>query len=377
MIGASAGVVRVQIMGSCRSSFHRSLRSFVSRKPHPPRTLTLTLPRVWSGRQVRSPALSFNTCSMITCSLTHAHARETTGEGLEFSVVGGECDSATTVKIPRATAEETEDASYSYCTLPAPASSSDYRTDTCTALSSGMKIEGVGLFYDDRCNSADLSGCGARSIPACRLCFVDKERWRMTFPSERVPDWEECPCCVANQLGVACATGDTSGGTDEGVIIGVSVGIAGVIAIACCLSCAFGTTIVRFVSTTSTEKMCRFDCTNRCTIPDADPCNIDIRCTHSCSTHGCNLPVSVDEYGTNLLVQKVVRSCIVVAFCGMRRKPLLVLGACLLCTRTPVVWSVSALLASLVRTAVSLVSCIRHRTPTFCLFASVARRGVT
>lgn len=158
------------------------------------------------------------------------------------------CESLEATKIERATAEETSDAASSYCTLPAPSSSSDYETDTCAALSSGMKIEGVGLYYDDRCNSADLAGCGGRSIPACRLCFVDKDRWLETFPSERVPEWELCPCCVAEHMGLECATGGSSGGTDEGVIIGVSVGIAGVIAIACCLSCAFGTTIVRFVS---------------------------------------------------------------------------------------------------------------------------------
>lgn len=111
-----------------------------------------------------------------------------------------------------------------------------------------MKIDGVALYYDDRCNSADLSGCGARSVAGCRLCFVDKPLWLTRFPSDRVPDWELCPCCVADSLGVDCATGGGSSGTDEGVIIGVSVGIAGVIAIACCLSCAFGTTIVRFVS---------------------------------------------------------------------------------------------------------------------------------
>lgn len=111
-----------------------------------------------------------------------------------------------------------------------------------------MKIEGVGLYYDHRCTTADYSGCGARSIAGCRLCFWDKDLWLASFPSERVPDWEDCPCCVANTLGVDCATGGGSSGPDEGVIIGVSVGIAGVIAIACCLSCAFGTTILRFVS---------------------------------------------------------------------------------------------------------------------------------
>ena len=124
----------------------------------------------------------------------------------------------------------------------------DYRTSTCVALSSGMKIDGVGLYYDDRCNSADLSGCGARSVAGCRVCFVDKQQWLTRFPTERVPDWELCPCCVADTLGVDCATGGGGGGADEEVIIGVSVGIVGVIAIACCLSCAFGTTIVRFVS---------------------------------------------------------------------------------------------------------------------------------
>ncbi|CAM9318065.1 unnamed protein product [Scytosiphon promiscuus] len=168
------------------------------------------------------------------------------GEGLKFTVSNGACNGDSAEKIARATAEETEDAEYSYCTLPAPSDESDYRTSTCTALSSGMKIDGVGLFYDDRCNSADLSGCGARSIPACRLCFVDKDEWLTRFPNERVPDWEECPCCVAATLGTDCATDGGGGGTDEGVIIGVSVAIAGVIAIACCLSCAFGTTIVRF-----------------------------------------------------------------------------------------------------------------------------------
>eukprot|EP00903_Cladosiphon_okamuranus_P018235 g16774.t1 len=167
------------------------------------------------------------------------------GEGLEFVISNGACNSGSAVKLDRATAEETDDASSSYCTLPAPAAD-DYRTSTCTALSSGMKIDGVGLYYDDRCNSVDLSGCGARSVAGCRLCFVDKQQWLTRFPFDRVPDWEECPCCVADTLGVDCATGGGSSGPDEGVIIGVSVGIAGVIAIACCLSCAFGTTIVRF-----------------------------------------------------------------------------------------------------------------------------------
>lgn len=169
------------------------------------------------------------------------------GEGLKFTVLNGACDGESAELIARATAEETSDAGDSYCVLPAPESDEDYRTSTCTALSSGMKIDGVGLFYDDRCNSADYSGCFARSIPACRLCFWDKDLWTTRFPSSRVPDWELCPCCVANTLGIDCASGG-GGGTDEGVIIGISVGIAGVIAIACCLSCAFGPTIVRFVS---------------------------------------------------------------------------------------------------------------------------------
>lgn len=182
--------------------------------------------------------------------------KPTPGEELKFTVSNGACDGDDATKIARATAEETDDAEYSYCTLPAPQDESDYRTSTCTTLSSGMKIDGVGLFYDDRCNSADLSGCGARSIPACRLCFVDKEEWLIRFPNERVPDWEDCPCCVASTLGLECATDGGGGGTDEGVIIGVSVAIAGVIAIACCLSCAFGTTIVRFVSSNIASSSC-------------------------------------------------------------------------------------------------------------------------
>lgn len=160
-------------------------------------------------------------------------------------MVNGQCTNA--VEIARATAEETDDASTSYCSLPA-INLEDSRQTPCTMLSSGMKIDGVGLYYDDRCNSADLSGCGARSIAGCRLCFYDKELWLARFPFDRVPDWEECPCCVADTLGVECATGGGGGGNDEEVIIGVSVAIAGVIAVACCLSCAFGTTIVRFVS---------------------------------------------------------------------------------------------------------------------------------
>lgn len=111
-----------------------------------------------------------------------------TGEGLYFSVVNGECVDAE--KIDRVVAEETDDAAFSYCTLPAPEDENDYRTSTCTRLSSGMKIDGVGLFYDDRCNSADLAGCGARSIDGCRLCFVDKELWMARFPFDRVPDWQ-------------------------------------------------------------------------------------------------------------------------------------------------------------------------------------------
>lgn len=182
--------------------------------------------------------------------------RQITGESLQFTVSGGSCINEEAIKIARATAEETEDAAASYCTLPAAVSSSDYRTDTCTAMSSGMKIEGVGLFYDDRCNYAEMSGCFARSIEACRLCFIDKEKWRTVYPSERVPDWEECPCCVAENLGVTCATGESSDGTNEGLIIGISVGIAGVIAVACCLSCAFGTTIVRFVSSAESRRTC-------------------------------------------------------------------------------------------------------------------------
>lgn len=151
-------------------------------------------------------------------------------------------------KIERAVAEETADADFGYCVLPAPVNEEDYHTSACTTLSSGLKIDGVAMYYDDRCNSADYSGCGARSIDGCRLCFVDKELWLRRFPTSRVPDWPMCPCCVASVLGVDCATADSGGGTDRGVIIGVSVGIAGVIAIACCLSCAFGTTILRFVS---------------------------------------------------------------------------------------------------------------------------------
>lgn len=171
-----------------------------------------------------------------------------TGEGLKFTVADGKCDDSEATKIDRATAEESEDAESSYCVLPARQGDDDYRTSTCTALSSGMKIDGVGLYYDDRCNSAQLSGCGARSIDACRLCFVDRDQWKLSFPYDRVPDWEDCPCCVATTLGVDCATGGGSGDDNQGVIIGVSVGIAGVIAIACCLSCAFGTTILRCVS---------------------------------------------------------------------------------------------------------------------------------
>lgn len=174
--------------------------------------------------------------------------KKKTGEGLKFTVANGACDPATASLIERPTAEESNDASLSYCTLPAPLSADDYRTSTCTALSSGMKIDGVGLYYDHRCTTAGYPGCGARSIAGCRLCFWDKDLWLASFPTQRVPDWEDCPCCVANTLGVDCATGGGSSGPDEGVIIGVSVGIVGVIAIACCLSCAFGTTILRFVS---------------------------------------------------------------------------------------------------------------------------------
>ena len=185
---------------------------------------------------------------------THTH----TGEGLKFTVKNGACDLDSATKILRPTAEESNDASLSYCTLPAPLSADDYRTSTCTALSSGMKIDGVGLYYDHRCTTADYSGCGARSIAGCRLCFWDKELWLASFPTQRVPDWEDCPCCVANTLGVDCATGGGSSGPDEGVIIGVSVGIVGVIAIACCLSCAFGTTILRFVSVLCVLCVCDF-----------------------------------------------------------------------------------------------------------------------
>lgn len=158
----------------------------------------------------------------------------------------GRCTSPN--KIAKAEAEEADDAEYSYCTLPAPTSEEDYRTSTCTTLSSGLKIDGVAMYYDERCENADYEGCGARSISGCRLCFVDKELWKERFPKSRVPDWEMCPCCVASILGTECATATGGGGTDKGVIIGVSVGIVGVIAIACCLSCAFGSTIVRSVS---------------------------------------------------------------------------------------------------------------------------------
>lgn len=169
------------------------------------------------------------------------------GEGLSFTIKGAKCTNAT--KIERATAEESKDADFSYCTLPAPVDDEDYRTTPCTQLSSGLKIDGVAMYYDDRCNYADYSGCGGRSIAACRLCFVDKDLWMQRFPTKRVPDWEMCPCCVADMLHMVCASTSGDGGTKKSVIIGVVVGLVGLVAVACCLSCAFGTTIVRFVST--------------------------------------------------------------------------------------------------------------------------------
>lgn len=156
----------------------------------------------------------------------------------------GACDESSVEMIERLTAEETEDASDSYCVLPAP----DDRTSTCTALSSGLKIEGVALYYDERCTRAHYSGCGARSIDACRMCFVDREKWRLNYPYARMPDWEDCPCCVAEVLGVECATAGSSGGPNTKIIIAVTVTLVGIIAIACCLSCAFGKTILRYVS---------------------------------------------------------------------------------------------------------------------------------
>lgn len=91
------------------------------------------------------------------------------------------------------------------------------------------------------------------------MCFVDKEQWRRSFPDERMPDWEDCPCCVADVLGVDCATSSGGGGLDKGVIIGVSVSLVGIIAIACCFSCAFGSTIVRFARRFNKKRVAEMD----------------------------------------------------------------------------------------------------------------------
>lgn len=190
------------------------------------------------------------------------------GEGLKFTISDGVCDKEAAEKIPRAEAEESDDAEFSYCTLPVPLSSEDYRTSACVTLSSGLKVDGAAMYYDGRCTEADYSGCDGRSVDGCRICFVDKELWKATYPTERVPDWPMCPCCVASLLGVECATASGGGsGIDQAIIIGVSVGIAAILLIAICLSCAFGSTILGMVSAKSPDWLITVFCAPAASTP--------------------------------------------------------------------------------------------------------------
>ncbi|CAM9724521.1 unnamed protein product, partial [Choristocarpus tenellus] len=159
------------------------------------------------------------------------------GESVSFTVSNGVCE--VTDATPLIVVAEAVDASESYCTLPAEL--------TCTSLSDGLNLEGVGLYHDGRCGETDLTGCNARTIDNCRFCFYDREAWIATFPGERMPDWEDCPCCVADNVGAVCATaGGGSGGNME-TFINIAIGVSCAVAISVCIACSCGTQMVRSV----------------------------------------------------------------------------------------------------------------------------------
>ncbi|CAM9755430.1 unnamed protein product [Discosporangium mesarthrocarpum] len=164
------------------------------------------------------------------------------GDSLTFEVSGSGTSEERCAEVSRASLivlEEVDGAAGSYCTLP--------EEDTCTSLSGGLGIEGVGIIHDARCVGTDLPGCKARLVDSCRLCFFDRELWRLEYPGEREPDWEDCPCCVARHLGFECTTGG-GGGLSQATVINIAVGLSCALALSVCIACSCGTQLVRTVS---------------------------------------------------------------------------------------------------------------------------------
>lgn len=74
--------------------------------------------------------------------------------------------------------------------------------DLCTQPSESSCVEldiavrevsgpSVGMYYDESCleGGGGRTGCGGGGVPACRLCFVNRDFWNADFAELRFPDW--------------------------------------------------------------------------------------------------------------------------------------------------------------------------------------------
>ncbi|CAM9340064.1 unnamed protein product [Discosporangium mesarthrocarpum] len=161
------------------------------------------------------------------------------GESVEINVADGVCSRASSVKA-RAIVTPPPDQSQGVCTQPEGSPCAQVLIDGVTSS--------VAMFYDEQCTDYGAVGCGGLPgsgpwLASCRLCFVDKVMWEEDFPGQRVPDWVDCPCCVANLMGFPCEGGeDVPQGSSEGWVSDTALAVylggtvmMSLVVIGCCL----------------------------------------------------------------------------------------------------------------------------------------------
>ncbi|CAN0313510.1 unnamed protein product [Ectocarpus sp. 12 AP-2014] len=138
------------------------------------------------------------------------------GGSLEFEMSSSACNVLDSSSKDGPPATDAETSSGDLCALPA--------DNSCVGFDVGVtEVSGpsVGMYYDESCleGGGGDTGCGGGGVTACRICFVNREFWLADFPEDRYPDWLDCPCCVADALGVTCqGGGETGTASDESIV---------------------------------------------------------------------------------------------------------------------------------------------------------------